>query len=200
MPEGRGRGESRDQAKAVRSLPGGTAWPGGPPKSAGPARPPGYNPSHRRARVALNGAGTPPGGRADMSEARLEWIGRYGVLAELGRGAMGVVYKARDPQLDRLVAIKTVRRDLGLAPEEDAELRKRVHQEATAAGRLAHPNIVAIHDVIELDGIPYIVMEYVEGPTLADLIAANGSLPPPQAVRLAIDVCNGLDYAHGHGV
>jgi eukaryotic-like serine/threonine-protein kinase len=135
-----------------------------------------------------------------MNEARLERIGRYAVLAELGCGAMGVVYKARDPQLDRLVAIKTVRRDLGLAREEDAELRKRVYQEATAAGRLTHPNIVAIHDVIEFDGIPYIVMEYVEGPTLADLIAAEGSVPPPQAVRLVIDVCHGLEYAHGHGV
>src|SRR5262245_30772754 len=135
-----------------------------------------------------------------MTQASPDRAGRYVILAELGRGAMGVVYKARDPHLDRLVAIKTVRRDLGLPPEEDADLRRRVYQEATAAGRLAHPNIVAIHDVIELDGTPYIVMEYVEGQTLADLIAAEGRLPPPRAVRLLIDVCDGLEYAHGHGV
>jgi serine/threonine-protein kinase len=135
-----------------------------------------------------------------MNEAQPERIGRYAVLAELGRGAMGVVYQARDPQLDRLVAIKTLRRDLGLPGEEDADLRRRVYLEATAAGRLTHPNIVAIHDVIELDGIPYIVMEYVEGRTLADLIAAEGPLPPPRAVRVVIDVCDGLDYAHGRGV
>ena len=135
-----------------------------------------------------------------MSEARPERIGRYAVLAELGRGAMGVVYKARDPQLDRLVAIKSVRRDLGLAAEEDGLLRKRVYQEAMAAGRLTHPNIVAIHDVVELDEIPYIVMEYVEGRTLADLIAAQGPLPPPQAVRFVSEVCSGLDYAHARGV
>jgi hypothetical protein len=135
-----------------------------------------------------------------MSEARPEQIGRYAVLSELGRGAMGVVYQARDPQLDRLVAIKTLRPDVGLPREEDADLRRRVYLEATAAARLTHPNIVAIHDVIELDGIPYIVMEYVEGRTLADLIAAEGPLPPARAVRLVIDVCDGLDYAHGRGV
>src|SRR5215831_10130496 len=139
------------------------------------------------------------GHRSGMTHALPDRIGRYAILAELGRGAMGVVYKASDPQLGRLVAIKTVRRDLGLPLEEDAELRRRVHQEATAAGRLTHPNIVAVHDVIELDGIPYIVMEYVEGQTLADRIAAGGALPPPEAVRLLIDVCNGLEYAHDHG-
>jgi tRNA A-37 threonylcarbamoyl transferase component Bud32 len=134
-----------------------------------------------------------------MMEARRERIGRYVVLAELGRGAMGVVYRAHDPQLDRQVAIKTVRRDLGLPPEEDAQLRKRVHQEATAAGRLTHPSIVAIYDVLELDAIPYIVMEYVEGRTLADLIA-KGPLPSSRAVRLVAEVCSGLEYAHAHGV
>jgi serine/threonine-protein kinase len=135
-----------------------------------------------------------------MTEVRRERIGRYVVLAELGRGAMGVVYRAHDPQLDRQVAIKTVRRDLGLPPEQDAELRKRVHQEATAAGRLTHPGIVAIYDVLELAAIPYIVMEYVEGRTLADLIAAQGPLPSSRAVRLVTEVCSGLEYAHAHGV
>jgi serine/threonine-protein kinase len=135
-----------------------------------------------------------------MTEVRRDRIGRYVVQAELGRGAMGVVYRAHDPQLDRHVAIKTVRRDLGLAPEADADLRKRVHQEATAAGRLTHPHIVAIHDVLELNGIPYIVMEYVDGRTLAELIAAEGALVSSQAVRLVTEVCAGLEYAHGHGV
>jgi hypothetical protein len=127
-------------------------------------------------------------------------IGRYEVLAELGRGAMGVVYRARDPQIDRAVALKTLRPDLGLPADAFAELTKRFYQEATAAGRLSHPNIVAIHDVLDVEGVPYIVMECLEGRTLADLIAAEGRLDPSRAVRLFVQVCDALDYAHARGV
>jgi serine/threonine protein kinase len=127
-------------------------------------------------------------------------IGRYEVLAELGRGAMGVVYRARDPQIDRAVALKTLRPDLGLPGDAFAELTRRFYQEATAAGRLSHPNIVAIHDVLDVEGVPYIVMECLEGRTLADLIAAEGPLDPPRAVRLFVQVCDALDYAHARGV
>src|SRR5574341_2262201 len=104
-----------------------------------------------------------------MAEPHENRIGRYEVLAELGRGAMGVVYQARDPQLERVVAIKTLRADLGLPPERQAEFKKRFYREAVAAGRLNHPGIVAIHDVVEIDETPYIVMEYVEGKTLAQV-------------------------------
>jgi serine/threonine protein kinase len=127
-------------------------------------------------------------------------IGRYEVLAELGRGAMGVVYRARDPQIDRAVALKTLRPDLGLPADAFAELKKRFYQEATAAGRLSHPNIVAVHDVLDVEGVPYIVMECLEGRTLADLIAAEGRLDPPRAIRLFVQVCDALDYAHARGV
>jgi serine/threonine protein kinase len=127
-------------------------------------------------------------------------IGRYEILVELGRGAMGVVYRARDPQIGRTVAIKTLRPDLGLPGDAFAELKKRFYQEATAAGRLSHPNIVAIHDVLDVDGVPYIVMECLEGRTLADLIAAEGRLDPARAVRLFVQVCEALDYAHARGV
>jgi eukaryotic-like serine/threonine-protein kinase len=135
-----------------------------------------------------------------MADTRPERIGRYEVLAELGQGAMGIVYKTRDPQLERIVAIKTLRRDLGLPPEEYADLRKRFYQEATAAGRLNHPSIVTIHDVVEIGDVPYIVMEFLDGRPLADLIASRGSLPPAEAVRLLGPVCAALDYAHAHGV
>ncbi len=135
-----------------------------------------------------------------MAGAALQQIGRYEVLAELGRGAMGLVYRARDPQLDRVVAIKTVRRDLGLPPEEYAEFKQRFYQEANAAGRLSHPNLVAVHDVVELDGVPYMVMEYVDGRTLAEVIASEGPLPPQRAVALVVQVCRALDYAHARGV
>src|SRR5713226_2115777 len=126
-------------------------------------------------------------------------IGRYTILAELGRGAMGVVYKARDPELDRLVAIKTLHAQGGRHGEQDAELRKRLSQEATAAARLSHPNIVAVYDVVVAGDVPCIVMEYVEGQTLAELIAA-GPLPLGRAVQVALQVCEALDYAHGLGV
>jgi protein kinase-like protein len=132
--------------------------------------------------------------------AALQQIGRFEVLEELGRGAMGLVYRARDPQLDRVVAIKTVRRDLGLPPEEYAAFKQRFYQEATAAGRLSHPNLVAVHDVVEVDGVPYMVMEYVDGRTLAELIASEGPLLPDRAVPLVVQVCGALHYAHAHGV
>jgi predicted Ser/Thr protein kinase len=134
-----------------------------------------------------------------MSGTVPERIGRYEVLGELGQGAMGVVYKARDPQLERTVAIKTLRRDLGLPPEEYADLRKRFAQEATAAGRLNHPHIVTIHDVIDIGDVPYIVMEFLQGQSLGELIGGV-PLPPARAVPLVVQVCEALDYAHAHGV
>jgi len=133
-------------------------------------------------------------------DARPERVGRYEILAELGRGAMGVVYRARDPQIDRVVALKTLRPDLGLPLDAFRELTRRFQQEAMAAGRLNHPNIVAIHDVLDLDGVPYIVMECLEGRPLADLIAAEGRLPPRRVVPLFVQVCEALDYAHARGV
>jgi serine/threonine-protein kinase len=135
-----------------------------------------------------------------MAEVHETRIGRYEVLAELGRGAMGVVYQARDPQLERIVAIKTLRADLGLPPERQAEFKKRFYREAVAAGRLNHPGIVAIHDVVEIDETPYIVMEYVEGRTLAQVLVAEGLLPPQRAVDIVIQVCRALEYAHARGI
>jgi len=135
-----------------------------------------------------------------MPDAPAPPIGRYEIVGELGRGAMGVVYQARDPQLGRVVAIKTLRADLGLPPEEFAKLKKRFYQEATAAGRLTHPGIVAIHDVIELEDTPYIVMEFIEGRTLADLLATEGAPDPHRAVAIVRQICAALEYAHAHGV
>ena len=87
--------------------------------------------------------------------AAAERIGRYEILARLGEGATGVVYKARDPELERIVALKTVRPDLVLPPAA----RERFQQEARAAGRLSHPGIVAVHDVIDVAGTPCLVLE-----------------------------------------
>src|ERR1017187_131912 len=92
-------------------------------------------------------------------------IGRYEVVAELGRGAMGTVYRAKDPAMDREVALKTVIA-VALASEQGSEFRERFYREAKAAGRLAHPGIVAVFDVGEDDGMPFLVMEFVNGQTL----------------------------------
>lgn len=94
---------------------------------------------------------------------RLERLGRYELLEELGRGAMGVVYKARDPEIDRLVAVKVLATAPGLDPGEARQHRERFQREARAAGRLAHPNIVTIHDVGEDQGRTFLVMQLVEG-------------------------------------
>jgi predicted Ser/Thr protein kinase len=126
--------------------------------------------------------------------------GRYGILSELGRGTSGVVYKAHDPKLDRLVALKILRPELVSLEESSDGLKQRFHQEAVATGRLRHPAIIAVHDVGEAEGRPFIVMEYIEGGTLADLLLDGQPLPLVDAVEIVVQVCAALDYAHRHGV
>jgi eukaryotic-like serine/threonine-protein kinase len=130
----------------------------------------------------------------------VERIGRYLIEETLGRGAMGVVYLARDPLIDRRVALKTLRLDLDA--EHAEEFRERFVREARAAGRLNHPGIVTIHDVGEdpESGLMYIAMEYVEGRDLKQLLAAGHRFRPSEAARIAADVANALDYAHSLGV
>ncbi|MBI2312191.1 MAG: serine/threonine protein kinase [Betaproteobacteria bacterium] len=128
----------------------------------------------------------------------LTTLGRYEILAELGQGAMGIVYKARDPMIDRLVAIKTI--SLYLPKDELAEYEARFYQEARAAGRLNHPNIVTIHDVGKEGNVAYMAMEFLEGRELRDLVASGTPLPVAQAVDVAAQVAEGLAYAHDHQV
>jgi predicted Ser/Thr protein kinase len=128
------------------------------------------------------------------------FYGRYELLSELGRGTSGVVYKAHDPKLDRLVAMKILRPELVSLEESGVSLKQRFHQEAVAAGRLTHPAIVAVHDVGEAEGRPFMVMEYIEGGTLADLLLGGRPLPLVDAAGIVVQVCAALDYAHRHGV
>ncbi len=125
-------------------------------------------------------------------------LGRYEILDELGRGAMGVVYKAYDPLVGRMVAFKTVR--LTATGSERDDLIRRLRQEAQAAGRLEHPNIVTIYDASEAEGMFYVTMQLVKGRTLAELIAGRTLLPLRQILLLLIQVCDGLDYAHEQGI
>ena len=125
-------------------------------------------------------------------------LGRYEVISELGQGAMGVVYKARDPLIDRVVAIKTI--NLGLALDEKEEYEGRFYQEARAAGRLNHPNIVTIYDVGKSGSIAYIAMEFLQGKELRDLLREERNLPVEQTVDIVAQVAEGLAYAHQHGI
>jgi serine/threonine protein kinase len=129
-------------------------------------------------------------------------VGRYEIVAELGRGAMGAVYAAKDPKIDRLVAIKTICL-LGQEPQDESEYRERFFLEAQAAGRLSHPGIVTIFDVGEEPESrePYIVMEYVAGQSLSKLLGReNGKLPAGVVLRLAQELAEALHYAHAQGV
>ena len=137
-----------------------------------------------------------------MDDRRSERFGRYEILAELGRGAMGVVYKARDPKINRVVAVKTISL-AGQPPEEEREYRERFFREAEAAGRLSHPGIVTIFDVGEEPETraPYIVMEFVGGQTLDKLLSGDDhKLPMDTALQLTLELAEALDCAHGQGV
>jgi serine/threonine-protein kinase len=128
----------------------------------------------------------------------LENIGRYQITGELGKGGMGVVYKATDPNIGRAVAIKTVRLDLDGVDGE--QVLRRFKNEARAAGTLNHPNIVTIYDAGEQGGIFYIAMELVEGQTLEALLRRQRLLPIEQVIEIVRQVCAALDYAHEHSV
>jgi serine/threonine protein kinase len=130
-------------------------------------------------------------------------LGRYEIVAELGRGAMGAVFRARDPKIDRTVAIKTIA--VPASSRHDAEhYRQRFFHEAQAAGRMSHPGIVTIYDVGEDETMhmPFIVMECVEGDSLDRLVAATqtGKLPREVALKLLRQIAEALDYAHRQGI
>src|SRR6478609_3136396 len=128
----------------------------------------------------------------------LQTVGRYEITGELGRGAMGVVYKALDPTIGRTVALKTMRLDVhGL---DAKEMVRRFQNEARAAGVLNHPNIVTIYDAGEQDGIFYIAMEFIEGTTLHEVLAEQRVLATDQVLQLTRQICRGLDYAHSNGI
>jgi serine/threonine-protein kinase len=134
------------------------------------------------------GANTLPGGL---------FAERYEVLGIVGKGGMGVVYRARDRQLDEVVALKVVRSEV---LKEDPTLLDRFKQEIKLARRITHRNVLRTHDFGETAGTPYISMEYLEGVTLKDLLRSKGALPLGVGLRIAKQVCQGLEAAHQQGV
>lgn len=124
-------------------------------------------------------------------------IGRYEVLDEIGHGAMGTVWRARDPLIERTVAIKTVA--IAKLRQDDADAETRFLREAQSAGRLSHPNIVTIFDVGETDELAYIAMEYLPGATLRDVMN-TGPMPLDLALDTTLQMAEALAFAHEHGV
>ena len=127
-------------------------------------------------------------------------LGRYQIVGELGRGAMGIVYEGKDPVIGRRVAIKTARRDAMDKTGRADEMMERFLREARAAGTLNHPNIITIYDADEENGVAYIAMEYIERGTLRDLMAANRRMDAEQVVHIGALMCNALAAAHQQGI
>ena len=130
----------------------------------------------------------------------MENIGRYRIIGELGRGAMGVVYKAQDPAIGRMIAVKSIR--LGdLTEESDRDrLRERLFREAQSAGILSHPGIVTIYDIAEEGGLAYIFMELVNGPALDKMLRAERTPDKETLLSILRQVATALDYAHKKGI
>src|SRR5712691_11474611 len=122
-------------------------------------------------------------------------LGPYEIQSPLGAGGMGEVYRARDTRLDRTVAIKVLNSTVVSSPE----LKQRFEREARIISRLNHPHICTLHDVGHQDGTDFLVMEYLEGETLAERLT-KGALPVPDLLKIAIDILDGLELAHHAGV
>src|SRR6195256_1674329 len=126
--------------------------------------------------------------------------GRYEIFGEVGRGAMGVVYKASDPVIGRTVAVKTIRLSEEGTGLSRPELLARFQTEARAAGLLTHPNIVVVFDAGEEDGLYYITMELVEGKSLQAMLDAGQAFPLPRTLRIMEQTCSALQFAHERNV
>ena len=128
----------------------------------------------------------------------IEKLGRYVIVEEIGQGAMGVVYKAVDPLIDRTVAIKTI--NLDLSKEELENFEKRFQREVQSAGKLNHPNIVTVYDVGRTEGIAYMAMEFLEGKELREILDSGVVLPIEKISHIASQVAEGLGFAHERGI
>lgn len=129
-----------------------------------------------------------------------EKIDRFIIVEKIAEGAMGIIFKARDPEIERTVALKVIQFYPGMESYKQEEYRKRFRREAQSAGRLNHPNILTIHEMGEYRGSPYIVMEYIEGTNLDELRKIHGTIPFAQAIKYGREIASALDYAHSKGV
>ncbi len=130
----------------------------------------------------------------------MEKIGKYNITGEIGRGAMGIVYKGEDPVIGRPVAIKTIRFDTLTQASEQVNAQRRFMREARSAGNLSHPNIVTIYDVGEDEGLTYIVMEFIEGQSFEELITAGQRFSVDEIIAIMAQIGEALDFAHSKGI
>ena len=135
-----------------------------------------------------------------MEPEKPQKLGRYEIVRELGKGAMGIVYEGLDPVIDRRVAIKTARLDIMQISGRAQEMMERFLREAHAAGALNHPGIVTIYDAAEENGIAYIAMEYFDSGSLLDHVKKRGPFSPEQIVAIGVTTCRALHVAHEAGV
>ncbi|OLO31398.1 serine/threonine protein kinase [Streptomyces sp. MNU77] len=138
--------------------------------------------------------------RSQSTDAGLVLAGRYRLGDVLGRGGMGKVWRAHDEVLHRTVAVKELTAGLYVAEADRLVLHARTQKEARAAARITHPGVVTVHDVIEYDNRPWIVMQYVDGPSLADSAKESGEVAPREAARIGLHVLSALRAAHSAGV
>jgi len=131
-----------------------------------------------------------------MAPTRIRNIGKYEVIDVIARGGMGVVYKATDPAMGRPVAIKMITSGFS----DDPNLLQRFYREPRSTGSLHHPNIVTVYDLGDDDGLPYLVMEYLEGQTREQIIRTGKEMSIAEKLSLMVQVCSGLQYAHQRGI
>src|SRR5215469_12353464 len=150
-------------------------------------------------RLDWSAAGASQPGIAGAGEELTEGTllaGRYEIIKLLGRGGMGAVYKARDTELDRMVALKLIRPELAKNPE----ILRRFKQELILARQVTHKNVIRIFDLGQSDGVKFITMDFVEGQDLRHLLLEKGKFAPQEAARLMLQICRALEAAHGEGV
>ncbi len=140
------------------------------------------------------------GVRYNQSLRDMKQIGRYQIIDELGRGAMGVVYRAKDPAIGRTVAVKAIQLGTIANEAEHSRVRERMVREAQSAGGLSHPGIVTIYDINEEDGTAYIFMEFVNGPTFEKLLSEPEPMDRGLLLRILRQTAEALDYAHRKGI
>ncbi len=135
-----------------------------------------------------------------LKSGKMKNIGKYKITSILGKGAMGIVYRALDPDINREVAVKTIRFDLVSEEEDREEMMERFMREAQAAGKLTHPNIITIYDVGREKEMTYIVMQLIEGKSLQKLISSGEKISTQELIQLMDRLCNALNYAHDNGI